>query len=82
MLVLVGVLAAVLLAATLEIVLDGAVGHSALIPKAPKIAGWLSGIGERLGFRVFLIALLAYTGAYAGMVVLARRIGGRFAIGL
>ena len=40
-----------LLAATLEIVLDAAVGHSPLIPRQPEIAGWLSGraIGERLG---------------------------------
>lgn len=77
-----GALTIVLLAATLEIVLDGAAGHSPLIPKAPQIAGWLSGIGEHLGFRVFLIALLAYSGAYAGMLLLAKRIGTRFAIGL
>ncbi len=55
---LAGVLTLVLLAATLEIVLDGAVGHSPLIPKSPDIAAWLAGIGERLGYRVFLIALL------------------------
>jgi alpha-1,6-mannosyltransferase len=66
-------LALVLLAATVEVVLDGAVGHSALIPKQPAIAGWLSGIGERLGFRVFLIALLAATGAYGGLLALAAR---------
>jgi hypothetical protein len=72
----------VLLAATLEIVLDGAVGHSPLIPKSPQIAGWLSGVGERLGFRVFLVALLAYTGAYVGMLLLAKRIGSRWAIAL
>ncbi|MGA9874927.1 MAG: glycosyltransferase family 87 protein [Solirubrobacteraceae bacterium] len=78
--ILAGVLSIVLLAATAEIVLDGAVGHSPLIPKSPQIAGWLSGIGERLGFRVFLIALLAYTGAFAGMVALARRISTRWAI--
>ena len=48
----------VLVAATAEIVIDAAVGHSALIPKSPPIAGWLRGIGERLGYRVFLIALL------------------------
>ncbi|HEY8303078.1 MAG TPA: polyprenol phosphomannose-dependent alpha 1,6 mannosyltransferase MptB [Solirubrobacteraceae bacterium] len=77
-----GALALVLLAATLEIVIDGAAGHSPLIPKAPQIAGWLSSIGEHLGFRVFLIALVAYTGAYAGMLALARRLGSRFAIAL
>ena len=59
-------------AAAAEIVLDGAAGLSPLIPKSPDIAGWLQGIGERLGFRVFLIALLVSTGAYAGLIV-ARR---------
>jgi len=77
-----GALSVVLLAATIEIVLDGAVGHSPLIPKSPQIAGWLAGIGERLGYRVFLIALLAYTGAFAGMLALARRISSRWAIAL
>ncbi len=52
--------------------LDGAVGHSPLIPKSPAIAGWLQGIGERLGYRVFLIALLVSTGAYAGLLAAAR----------
>jgi hypothetical protein len=79
---LTGALSVVLLAATLEIVLDAAMGHSALIPKSPQIAGWLVGIGERLGYRVFLIALLAYTGAFAGIVLLARRISSRWAIAL
>jgi Glycosyltransferase family 87 len=72
--------ALVLVAATAEIVLDGAVGHSPLIPKSPQIAGWLSGIGERLGYRVFLVALLAFTGAYVVMLGLARRISKRWAI--
>lgn len=62
-----------LVAATAEIVLDGAVGHSSLIPKSPEIAGWLSGIGERLGFRVFLIAVLAFSAGYAGLIALAGR---------
>ncbi len=61
----------VALAATLEVVLDGALEHSPLIPKQPAIAGWLSGVGERLGFRVFLIALLAATAGYAGLLALA-----------
>jgi hypothetical protein len=76
-----------LVAGTLEIVLDSALGHSPLVPKSPAIAGWLSGIGERLGFRVFLIALLVCCGAYAGLLALASRRGGvtvskRFVIGL
>ena len=72
--------ALVLLAATLEIVLDAAVGHSVLVPKQPDIAGWLSGIGERLGYRIFLIALLAFTAAYAVLLGLAGRISKRWAI--
>jgi len=74
-LALAGLCVLVLLAATLEVVLDAAVGHSPLTPGAPGITGWLQwGIGERLGFRVFLIALLCFTGAYAALLVLARRI--------
>jgi hypothetical protein len=71
--VLVGLLALVLLGATVEIVLDGAAGHSPLIPKSPPIAGWLQGLGERLGYRVFLIAMLTAAGAYAGLIALGRR---------
>ncbi len=70
---LAGALALLLVAAAAEIVLDGAAGHSALIPKSPAIAGWLSGVGERLGYRVFLIALLVSVGAYSGLLALARR---------
>ncbi len=55
-----------LLAATLEVVLDAALGRSPLIPGSPEIAGWLVGIGERLGYRVFLIALVIFTAAYGG----------------
>jgi len=69
-----------LVAATAEIVLDGALGHSALIPKSPAIAGWLQGIGERLGYRVFLIAVLVSAGAYAGVLALAGAISKRAAI--
>ena len=72
--------AVVLLAATLEIVLDAAVGHSALLPDQPKLYGWLGGIGERLGYRVFLIALIAFTGAYALLIGLARGVSKRWAI--
>jgi Glycosyltransferase family 87 len=72
--------ALVLVAATAEIVIDAAAGRSPLIPKQPQIAGWLSGIGERLGYRGFLIALLALTAAYAVMLGLARKISVRWAI--
>jgi alpha-1,6-mannosyltransferase len=80
--VLVAGCALVLVAATVEIVLDGAVGHSPLIPKSPEIAGWLGGIGERLGFRVFLIAVLAFAAAYGGLLALARTVSKRTAIAL
>jgi alpha-1,6-mannosyltransferase len=79
---LAGACTLVLLAATVEIVLDGAVGHSPLIPKSPSIAGWLGSAGERLGYRVFLIALLSYTAAYAGLLALARTLSTRWAIAL
>jgi hypothetical protein len=89
---LVGLLSLLLVAATLEIVLDGALGHSPLVPPSPDIASWLTGIGERLGYRVFLIALLVGSGAYAGLVALGGRsssdragaaaVSGRWAIAL
>jgi alpha-1,6-mannosyltransferase len=72
----------IMLAATAEIAIDGSLGHSPLIPKSPSIAGWLSGIGERLGYRVFLIALLAFTAAYLAAMLLSRRMSSRWAIGL
>ncbi len=68
-----------MLAATLEVVLDAAVGHSPLTPGSPGIAGWLVGIGERLGFRVFLIALVSFTVAYA--LLLALTLSGRSSLG-
>jgi len=71
-LALASLLALLLIAATAEIVLDGAAGHSALIPKSPAIASWLAGIGERLGYRVFLIAILTSSAAYAGLLLLIR----------
>ncbi len=80
--VLAAACALLLIAATAEIVLDGALGHSLLIPKSPQIAGWLEGIGERLGFRVFLIAVLAFSVGYAGLALLARGVSKRWAIAL
>jgi alpha-1,6-mannosyltransferase len=77
---LAAVLALVVVAATAEVVVDAAMGHSALIPKSPLIAGWMRGIGERLGYRVFLTALLAMSGAYAGLLVLARRAPGELSL--
>ena len=70
---LAGALALLLLAAAVEVVLDGAIGHSPLIPHSPDISAWLSGIGERLGYRVVLIALLVSACAYGGLLALMRR---------
>jgi alpha-1,6-mannosyltransferase len=70
--VLASLLALMLIAATVEIVLDSAAGHSALVPKSPAIASWLAGIGERLGYRVFLIAILTSSAAYAGLLLIRR----------
>jgi alpha-1,6-mannosyltransferase len=67
---LAGLLSLLIVAATAEIVLDGALAHSPLIPRSPNIAAWLEGIGERLGFRVFLIALIVFACAYAGILAL------------
>lgn len=66
-----------LIAGTIEIVIDASVGHSPLVPKSPSIAKWLGFAGERLGYRVFLIALLVLVGSYAGILLLAanRRLG-------
>lgn len=80
-------LAGLLLAALLEIAIDAASGHSPIVPRSPNIDGWLSGLGEHLGFRIFLIALLVSCGAYAGLLALwararERAISKRFVIGL
>jgi hypothetical protein len=82
---LVSLLALLLVAALLEVVIDAASGHSALIPRSPDTDGWLKNVGEHLGFRVFLIALLVSGGAYAGLLTLSARsaaISKRFAVGL
>jgi hypothetical protein len=61
----------VMVAATVEIVLDGSLEHSPLVPLQPSIATWLRALGgERLGYRVFLIALLAFTFAYGVLLAL------------
>jgi alpha-1,6-mannosyltransferase len=70
-LALAGLFGLLIVAATAEIVLDASLGHSSLIPRSPNIAGWLTGIGERLGYRVFLIALIVFTCAYVGILALA-----------
>jgi alpha-1,6-mannosyltransferase len=63
----------VLIAATVEIVLDASLEHSPLVPKSPPIAGWLRSLGgERLGYRTFLIAILASSVAYGVLLALIR----------
>ncbi|HEY4812573.1 MAG TPA: hypothetical protein VIH71_16110 [Solirubrobacteraceae bacterium] len=64
-----------LLAIAVEIVIDAAAGPSPVVPKSPELVGWLSGLGERLGYRGFLIALLISCGAYGTLATLARRFG-------
>jgi Glycosyltransferase family 87 len=62
-----------MVAATVEIVLDGALDHSPLIPKSPQIASWLQSLGgERLGYRVFLIAILSFAAAYGVLLTLVQ----------
>ncbi len=82
---LVSLLGLLLVAALLEVVIDAASGHSALVPRSPDTDGWLRDVGQHLGFRIFLIALLVSCGAYAGLLALSARAGAiskRFAVGL
>ncbi len=70
---LAGLCGLVLLAATVEIVLDAARLHSPLVPRSPQTAGWLGSLGgERLGYRVFLIAILLAAVAYGVLLGLVR----------
>jgi alpha-1,6-mannosyltransferase len=70
---LAGLCGLVLLAATIEIVLDAAQRHSPLVPRSPQISGWIASLGgERLGYRVFLIAILAASVAYGVLLSLLR----------
>jgi hypothetical protein len=67
------VCALLLVAVAAEIVIDAAAGPSPVVPKSPELVGWLGGVGERLGYRGFLVALLVSSGAYGGLAVLSRR---------
>ncbi len=66
--------ALVIVAATAEIVIDASAGHTGLVPKSPSIAPWFSSLGTLLGYRTFLIALLLASAAYAGILLVARRV--------
>ncbi len=65
-------LALLIVAATAEVAVDAAAGHTPLVPESPRIAGWLGHAGELLGYRTFMIALLVASGGYAGLLALAR----------
>jgi len=66
--------ALVIVAATLEIVIDSSAGHTGLVPKSPSIAPWFSPLGTLLGYRTFLWAILSASAAYAGILLIARRV--------
>jgi hypothetical protein len=73
----------IMLAATLRITLAGAGGHTAIVPIQPhgtSLPGDLT--GERLTYHVFLTSVLAFTIAYAGLLVLGRRLPTAAVVGL
>jgi alpha-1,6-mannosyltransferase len=74
--------ALVLVAAVALITLDASAGKSPLLPPSPSMTKWLEGIGETLTFQIFLIALLVFCAAYVGLILLARNVTPRVAIGL
>jgi len=67
-------------AATIVVVLDAAAGRTPLIPPSPHIADYLNGIGSRLDFQTFLIALMAMSGCFVGLILRARRLSPRTVI--
>lgn len=75
-------LALVMIGALALIVIDSAAGKSPLLPPSPSMSKWLMGLGSTLGYHLFLICLLVFTCAYAGIVAYSRRISQRVAIGL
>lgn len=64
------------------VVIDAAAGKSPLLPPSPSMSKWLMGLGSPLGYKLFLICLLIFTCAYAGLVVLSSRVSTRMAIAL
>jgi alpha-1,6-mannosyltransferase len=64
------------------IVIDAAAGKSPLLPPSPSMSKWLEGLGSTLEYHLFLICLLIFTCAYAGLVAYARRVTPRVAIAL
>ncbi|MHB1539235.1 MAG: polyprenol phosphomannose-dependent alpha 1,6 mannosyltransferase MptB [Solirubrobacteraceae bacterium] len=72
----------VMLATVVLVTIDAAAGEAPLLPPSPSMTKWLEGLGETLGFRIFLVCLLVFTLAYVGLIVLARRVSPRVAIAL
>lgn len=75
-------LALVMVGALTLIVIDSAAGKSPLLPPSPSMSKWLMGLGSTLEYHLFLICLLIFTCAYAGLVALSRRVTRRVAIAL
>lgn len=72
-----------ILVATLGfLIVEAAGGKSPLLPPSPSMTKWLEGLAGPLGFRAFLICLLVFTAAYAGVLAYSRRISRRLAIAL
>jgi alpha-1,6-mannosyltransferase len=74
------VLALVLVGSLGLIVIDSAAGKSPLLPPSPSMSKWLMGLGSTLEYKLFLICLLIFTCAYAGLVAYSRRVSPRVAI--
>jgi hypothetical protein len=73
----------IMLAATLRITLAGAGGHTPIVPIQPRGTSWLGDLtGERLTYHVFLTSVVAFTIAYAGLLVLGRRLPTAAVVGL
>lgn len=75
-------LALILVGALGLIVIDAAAGKSPLLPPSPSMSKWLEGLGSTLEYHLFLICLLIFSFAYAGLVAYSRRISPRVAIAL
>ena len=69
------VFALVMVLSTALIAVDAATGASVYVPRSPALGGWLRGLATgHLTVDLFLACLLAFTGAYAGLLALARRL--------
>jgi hypothetical protein len=69
--VVAALLSLLLVVAAAEIVVDASVGHTAMVPSGPPIAGWLSRFGVPLSYDIFLSTLIVACLAYLGLILLA-----------